>query len=156
MNYSNLYYGYNETNIYLDNAASTLSFRKVKETADLFLQNYGSLHRGSGYNSEHSTELYEASREYILERINGQKDKDCVIFTANTTDAINKFCLIYPSGKQKKVLISDIEHTSNVLPWEKHFSVKVFKTNDFIISPEQIKEELDKDNTMNYHSHAVQ
>ena len=46
------FYGKNDDYIYLDNAASTISFKKVKNVADDFLYHYGSLHRGSGINSK--------------------------------------------------------------------------------------------------------
>lgn len=144
MSYKNLFYGYEDKNIYLDNAASTLSLKCVKEEGDNFLLNYGSLHRGFGYNSEISTEKYEESRNYILSILDGTKN-DCVIFTANTTDAINKFSLLFPFSTTDKVLISDIEHSSNSLPWRKHSNVIEFKTNNYKIEPEIIEQYLKTD-----------
>jgi len=132
------FYGKNKNNVYLDNAASTIPFQKVKDTADNFLYHYGSLHRGSGINSEISTNNYEKAREFILKMLDGTKN-DCVIFTSNTTDAINKFTLIYPFKGNDTVLISDIEHTSNFLPWLKHAKVEFLKTKDFKISPEEVE-----------------
>lgn len=115
MNTKDYYYGYDDKNIYLDNGASTLSLNAVKSEGDKFLIHYGSLHRGSGFNSEISTQKYENARNYILKTIHGTSD-DCLIFTSNTTDAINKFTLIFPWDEGDKVLLSDIEHTSNYLP----------------------------------------
>lgn len=135
------FYGKNDNYIYLDNAASTISFKKVKNVADDFLYHYGSLHRGSGINSKKSTDSYENAREKILSFLDGTKE-DCVIFTNNTTDSINKFALIYPFEKNDVVLTSDIEHTSNYLPWLKHAKVQLLKTNDFKIEPRNVEKEL--------------
>ena len=120
---------------------STISFKKVKNVADDFLYHYGSLHRGSGINSKKSTDSYENAREKILSFLDGTKE-DCVIFTNNTTDSINKFALIYPFEKNDVVLTSDIEHTSNYLPWLKHAKVQLLKTNDFKIEPRNVEKEL--------------
>ena len=143
MNNGKYYYGYIRKNIYLDNAASCLAFNKVKQSVDEFLLNYGSVHRGSGYNSEISTLAYELSRKNILNIIGGTEN-DCVIFTNNTTDSINKFCLIN-QDKSKKVLISDIEHSSNLLPWKKYFQVVQFETINFKIDSNIIESYLKND-----------
>ena len=63
-----LFYGYDNKNIYLDNGASTLSLKSVKEKVDEFLLTYGSVHRGYGENSMKSTNSYENARNYILEK----------------------------------------------------------------------------------------
>lgn len=141
---STMFYGYLPENIYLDNGASALPLRCVKDEGDEFLAHYGSLHRGAGYNSEISTQKYEAARDCILKTIHGT-DKDCVIFTSNTTDAINKFTLLFPWKDGDKVLLSDIEHTSNLLPWRKHAEVVQFATDKFHVYSEQIEEYLAKD-----------
>lgn len=137
------FYGKNINNVYLDNAASTIPFQKVKDVADEFLFTYGSLHRGSGINSEKSTNAYEKARETILSILDGTED-DCVIFTSNTTDAINKFALIYPFKENDVVLTSDIEHTSNYLPWLKHAKVQLLETENFKINVEKVEEALIK------------
>lgn len=90
-----LFYGYDSKNIYLDNGASTLSLKSVKDKVDKFLLTYGSVHRGFGENSIKSTNSYENARDYILEKINGNKEKHSLIFTTNTTDSINKFVHLF-------------------------------------------------------------
>ena len=135
------FFGKNNSNIYLDNGASTLALKKVKETADNFLLNYGSVHRGSGYNSEISTNLYEQSRKNILECIEGNENEHAVIFTANTTDGINKFALM---SNFSKVLVSDIEHSSNRLPWYKNSNVVELKTRNFKIDLEELEKTLNE------------
>lgn len=141
MSNKELFFGYNQNNVYLDNGASTLALKCVKDVGDEFLLHYGSLHRGSGYNSELSTQKYENARNYILKTIDGTSD-DCAIFTANTTDAINKFALLFPFNNSDKVLISDIEHSANALPWRKHATVIEFETNKFRIEPAIIENYL--------------
>lgn len=131
-----------EENIYLDNGASTLALLEVKEEADEFLKSYGSVHRGSGYNSQKSTKAYENSRDKILDYIDGDKNEDAVIFTSNTTDGINKFVLM---SNYKKVLISDIEHSSNRLPWEKSCEVVELKTKNFQVDLNELEEKLKND-----------
>lgn len=138
------FFGHEDGNIYLDNGASTLPLKVVKDAGDEFLAHYGSLHRGSGYNSEISTQRYEEARDYILKTIHGT-DEDCLIFTSNTTDAINKFALIHPWQKGDKVLLSDIEHTSNFLPWKKHAEVVLLKTRNYKVVPEDVEEALEED-----------
>lgn len=147
MNNGNLFFGYDPNNIYLDNGASTLALNCVKDEGDEFLKHYGSVHRGAGYNSFVSTQKYEDARDYILKTIHGTED-DCLIFTANTTDAINKFTLIYQFKEGDKVLVSEIEHTSNFLPWKKHAEVVTLKTRDFHVCPEDVEEALEKDKSI--------
>ncbi len=116
MQYFNLVSNY----VYLDNAASTPPLISVKETVDNFLLNYSSIHRGSGVLSEISTDAYEKARKDIGLCINAKPERNAVIFTANTTDAINRFAQLFPFKEKDKVLVSDIEHSSNTLPWLKH------------------------------------
>lgn len=139
------FFGYDETNIYLDNAASTLALRRSKEAADDFLLHYGSIHRGAGFNSERSSNLYEDARQCILSSIHGTKD-DVAIFTANTTDSVNKLSLIFePKTKNGKILVSDIEHSANYLPWMKRFPVVEMPTENFHIQPYILEKYLKED-----------
>ena len=134
------FFGYSSQNVYLDNAASTLALKSVKRKADQFLSEYGSIHRGAGRNSEVSSSRYESARNGILSCIHGDKECDTLIFTSNTTDSINKFSLIYePMGK---VLVSDIEHSANFLPWIKRHDVVEMETENFHIKPEIVEKYL--------------
>ena len=139
-----LFYGYDNKNIYLDNGASTLSLKSVKEKVDEFLLTYGSVHRGFGENSIKSTNSYENARDYILEKINGNKEKHSLIFTANTTDSINKFVHLFDWKKDDVVLVSDIEHSSNWLPYLKVGKVKMIETENFVITPENVEKAIVK------------
>lgn len=139
-----LFYGYDNKNIYLDNGASTLSLKSVKEKVDEFLLTYGSVHRGYGENSMKSTNSYEEARNYILEKLNGNKNEHTLIFTANTTDSINKFVHLFNWEKDDIVLVSDIEHSSNWLPYLKVAKVKMIETDNFIITPENVEKAIIK------------
>lgn len=134
------FFGYNENNIYLDNAASTLALKSVRRKANRFLLNYGSIHRGAGRNSELSSIRYENARNNILSCIHGDETLDTLIFTANTTDSINKFSLIYEP--KEKILVSNIEHSANYLPWIKRHDVIEMETEDFHIKPEIVEKYL--------------
>ncbi|KHD37115.1 selenocysteine lyase [Clostridium acetobutylicum] len=129
--------------VYLDNAATTPPLKSVMKKALEFLENYSSIHRGTGYLAKMSTDSYENSRKVIGEYLHATKD-DVVVFTANTTDSINKFALLYPFMGNEGVLISDIEHSSNMLPWFKNSGrVKMFNTGKSNkINPYSIEEEL--------------
>lgn len=113
-----------------------------------FLSTYGSIHRGIGYNSEHSTELYEEAREYILKCLKGT-DKHTVIFTSNTTDSINKVASILELSMMDTVVVSDIEHSANILPYMQVSKVKRIDTgNTNIVTANMVEDVLSKDTSI--------
>ena len=101
----------------LDNTATTPAFVEVKCTVDDFLEWYASVHRGSGYKSFVSTWLYEQARKRVGEFFGYDPRHHIVIFTNNTTGAINKLVRILQFTKDDIVLTSRIEHSTNELPW---------------------------------------
>lgn len=101
----------------LDNAASTPALQVVKDTLDAALPWYSSVHRGSGFKSMLSTELYEQARRIVLDFVGADPAGDCVIFYKNTTEAINHLARIYPFQPGDLVLTTSLEHHSNDLPW---------------------------------------
>ncbi|MBZ0266009.1 aminotransferase class V-fold PLP-dependent enzyme [bacterium] len=100
-----------------DNAASTPSLVSVKKAADLFLEWYSSIHRGTGYKSQLASEWYEQSRQVVLDFVNADPDYHCAILTGNTTDAINRLARKFPVDNDKSIIISHAEHHANDLPW---------------------------------------
>src|SRR5512141_2124326 len=80
----------------LDNAASTPALKRVQAKIDELLHWYSSVHRGSGFKSMLSTQLYEEAREIVLEFVGADAHDDCVIFTKNTTEAINRLANLFP------------------------------------------------------------
>jgi len=96
----------------LDYAASAPALREVAEHVERVLPYYASVHRGAGYASQVCTGLLERARETVGEFV-GARDDDVVIFTRNTTDALNLLAGCVPGA----VLCLDIEHHANLLPW---------------------------------------
>lgn len=134
--------------LYFDNAASTLALKSVVDKSMEFLSTYGSIHRGVGYNSEHSTELYESAREYILKCLQGT-DNHTVIFTSNTTDGINKVCSILELTRNDTVIVSDIEHSANILPYMQVSKVKRIDTGDAnIVTADMVESMLIQDSSI--------
>ena len=101
----------------LDNAASTPSFTTVVEALDRFLPYYSSVHRGTGYKSRLSTAVYERAREIVGAFVGADPVRDVVVFTKNTTEAINKLARSLPMPPDSVVLTTTLEHHSNDLPW---------------------------------------
>ncbi len=136
------FYGLEKDTAYLDCAASTLALEVALDAGMKFLRHYGSIHRGAGKNSELSTNAFEEARETIRKEIRCTDD-DTVIFTANTTDGINRYALMAGLSKEDVVLVSDIEHSSNLLPWLKVATVKTIESSDeFKIEPEAVQKAI--------------
>ena len=74
----------------LDNAASTPAFRSVVRAVEEFLPFYSGVHRGTGYKSRLSTDTFERARQLVGEFLGADPERDVVVFTKNTTEAINK------------------------------------------------------------------
>ncbi len=75
----------------LDNAATTPPLRAVVDAVQDFLPMAASVHRGSGYKSRLSTAAFEDARRVVGDLVGADPDRDVVIFTKNTTEAINRF-----------------------------------------------------------------
>ena len=142
------FFGKQDDVLYFDNAASTLALKSVVDKSLEFLSTYGSIHRGIGYNSEHSTELYEKARECILKCLKGTSNHT-VIFTSNTTDSINKVASILELSMMDTVIVSDIEHSANILPYMQVSKVKRIDTGDTnIVTADMVESMLIKDSSI--------
>lgn len=107
--------------VYFDNAATT---QKPKAVIDAMAHYYehdnSNVHRGVHALSVRATELYEAARITIQRFINAPTDKEC-IFVRGTTEAINlvaQSCVAPLVGKGDEILITHMEHHSNIVPWQ--------------------------------------
>jgi selenocysteine lyase/cysteine desulfurase len=98
----------------LDVAASAPALTAVSERVEQLLPWYASVHRGAGFHSQVSTAAYETARESVRTFVGG-RDTDVVVFTRNTTDSLNLLASAIPAGG--RVLVLDIEHHANLLPW---------------------------------------
>lgn len=96
-----------------DYAASAPALTAVTDHLAALLPHYASVHRGAGYASQVSTASYEQSRRVIGEFLSARAD-DSVVFTRNTTDALNLLAHCTPG----EVVHLDIEHHANFLPWQ--------------------------------------
>ncbi|MDF9406906.1 aminotransferase class V-fold PLP-dependent enzyme [Pelotomaculum isophthalicicum JI] len=106
------------TSINMDNAATTPPFVQALQEIIQFAPMYSSVHRGAGYKSRLSTELYENSRLAIANFVKADLNHDTVIFLRNTTEAINKLSYRLCDDTKKSVILSTcMEHHSNDLPW---------------------------------------
>jgi selenocysteine lyase/cysteine desulfurase len=97
----------------LDYAASAPALCSVVERISQLLPTYSSVHRGAGYASQVTTKAYETARVQVADFV-GAGDEHCLIFTRNTTDSLNLLARCVPG----KVVVLDLEHHSNLLPWK--------------------------------------
>ena len=98
--------------VHLDVAASAPALQRVADHVAAALPAYASVHRGAGYLSQLSTALYERARETVGASVGARAD-DVVVFTRNTTDALNLLSSAVPGD----VVVLDVEHHANLLPW---------------------------------------
>ncbi|GAA1965455.1 aminotransferase class V-fold PLP-dependent enzyme [Agromyces allii] len=96
----------------LDVAASAPALQAVAAHVARVLPYYSSVHRGSGYPSQAATALVEDARVSVARHV-GARDGDVVVFTRNTTEALNLLATAVPGD----VVVLDIEHHANLLPW---------------------------------------
>ncbi len=99
----------------LDYAASAPALQSVSDYVTRLLPYYASVHRGAGWASQVSTSVLEDSRATIG-RFVGARPDDVVVFTRNTTDALNLLATSVPSWGD--VIFLDAEHHANFLPWQ--------------------------------------
>lgn len=103
----------------LDNAATTPTFKAIYHKLEVLLCGYGSIHRGSGIKSQISTAIFEESISIILRFLGVTPEDYAVIFTQNTTSAINKLSRMLMLSPDDTVFVSEFEHSANDLPWRK-------------------------------------
>ncbi|MFJ3085569.1 aminotransferase class V-fold PLP-dependent enzyme [Streptomyces sp. NPDC086838] len=98
----------------LDYAASAPALKRVWDDVAAYAPYYGSVHRGAGYLSQLSTDLFESSRATVAEFL-GCRPEDQVVFTRSTTDSLNLLAAALPAGCQ--VFVFETEHHASLLPW---------------------------------------
>ena len=124
--------------VYLDNAATTQKPIPVLKTMEEYYTEYNSnVHRGVHFFSQKATDAYEVARKKIAAYINAAHDYE-VLFTRGTTDGINLVASSFSKRYIKQgdsVIISAMEHHSNIVPWqmiceEKGATLKVIPINE--------------------------
>ena len=112
----------NESITYLDSGATTQKPIKVIKAVEEFYQKYNANpHRGAYSLSVEATEQYENTRTKIAKFINA-KHREEIIFSKNATESLNLIAYSYGLDNLKKddeVVISIMEHHSNLVPWQK-------------------------------------
>ena len=106
--------------IYFDNAATSQTPTVVIDSISNYYNNYNSnIHRGVHSLSEEATEAYEGAREKIRKHFNA-KHKEEIIFTSGTTHSINIVSNGYINilNENDEIIISGLEHHSNIVPWQ--------------------------------------
>ena len=128
---------YGKPLVYLDNAATTQKPRCVveAEVAEYYSSN-ANVHRGVHFLSEKATELLEEARATVKDFIGAGKTEE-IIFTRGTTESINLVAFSFGELLQPgdEVLVSSMEHHSNIVPWQmlckrKGLSLKVIPMSD--------------------------
>jgi cysteine desulfurase/selenocysteine lyase len=107
--------------VYLDNAATTQKPQAVIDRiVRYYTQENSNVHRGVHYLSEVATAAYEGARTTVKRFINARDEKE-IVFTRGTTESINLVAQTYGNvhvGAGDEVLITAIEHHSNIVPWQ--------------------------------------
>ncbi|MEU1114986.1 MULTISPECIES: aminotransferase class V-fold PLP-dependent enzyme [unclassified Streptomyces] len=98
----------------LDYAASAPALQRVWDDVAAYAPYYGSVHRGAGYLSQLSTDLFENSRTTVADFL-GCREGDQVVFTRSTTDSLNLLAAALPAGCE--VFVFETEHHASLLPW---------------------------------------
>ena len=106
--------------VYLDNAATTQKPRQVIEamTEEYYTVN-ANVHRGVHRLSQLATDLHEQSRETVRQFLGARSTRE-IIFTRGTTESINLVASCYGELLQEgdEVILSEMEHHSNIVPWQ--------------------------------------
>ncbi len=107
--------------VYLDNAATTQKPRPVIDAErDLYERYYANIHRGVHWLSVASTEAYEKAREKVRDLLHAADTRE-IVFLRGTTEAINLVAATFGRtrvGPGDEVVISALEHHSNIVPWQ--------------------------------------
>ncbi len=112
---------YGKPLVYLDNAATTQKPLCVLDAMrEEYLNVNANVHRGVHYLSQQATDLHEAARETVRRFIHAAKTEE-IVFTRGTTESLNlvasSFCEAFMS-EGDEVIVSTMEHHSNIVPWQ--------------------------------------
>ncbi len=141
----------NQDIAYLDSGATTQKPKQVIEEIKKFYENYNANpHRGAYTLSMEATEVYENTRTKIAKFINA-KHREEIIFSKNASESLNLIAYSYGMENLKKdeeVVISIMEHHSNLVPWQKVCKVTgsnlkyMYINDEFELSDEEIEEKI--------------
>ena len=107
--------------VFLDSGASAQKPRAVIDAMVSAMETqYANVHRGLHWMSERTTDAYESTRDAVASLLNA-RDRTEIVFVRNSTEAINLVANSYGRGVLKPgqaVVISEMEHHSNIVPWQ--------------------------------------
>lgn len=125
--------------VYLDSGATTQKPIQVIKAIDEFYEKYNANpHRGAYTLSVEATEIYENTRTKIAKFINAKHSEE-IIFTKNATESLNLIAYSYGMNNLKKddeIVVSIMEHHSNLVPWQKVCEKTGSKLNYMYINDE--------------------
>ena len=137
--------------VYLDSGATTQKpIQVIKSIEEYYKNSNANPHRGAYSLSIEATEIYENARTKIAKFINA-KSKEEIIFSKNATEVLNLIAYSYGMDNLKRnddVVISIMEHHSNLVPWQKVAKVTGSKLNymyindEFEISDDEIESKI--------------
>jgi cysteine desulfurase/selenocysteine lyase len=129
---------YGKPLVYLDNAATTQKPKQVIDAvANYYLSQNSNIHRGVHYLSEIATAAFEKARKTVQRFINAERTEE-IIFTRGATESLNLIAGSFGRkfvGEGDEVLVSAMEHHSNIVPWqllceEKKAVLRIIPMND--------------------------
>ncbi len=107
--------------VYLDNGATT---QKPRQVVDAMTEEYynvnANVHRGVHFLSQQATELHERSRETVRKFLHARSSSE-IVFTRGTTESINLVASSFVEACMQpgdEVIVSEMEHHSNIVPWQ--------------------------------------
>jgi cysteine desulfurase/selenocysteine lyase len=104
--------------VYLDNAATSQKPAQVLDAMrDYYEQHNANVHRGIHTLAEEATALYEGARDKVARFINASSPAE-VVFTKNSSEALNLLAHVLPFGPGDEVVVTEMEHHSNLVPWQ--------------------------------------
>ena len=141
----------NKDIVYLDSGATTQKpIQVIKKIEEFYENENANPHRGAYLLSIEATQVYEEARDKIAKFINA-KHREEVIFSKNATESLNLIAYSYGLENLKKddeIVISIMEHHSNLVPWQKVSKQTGAKLNymyindEFEISDEEIENKI--------------
>lgn len=123
---------YGKNLIYLDNGATTQKPQRVIDRmVEGYTKNNANIHRGVHYLSQRATELHEQARARVQQFIHAKEASE-IIFTRGTTEAINLVAFSFGEtfcGEGDEIVVTQMEHHSNIVPWQMLCKRKGMKLN---------------------------
>ena len=112
---------YGKPLVYLDNAATSQKpLCVIKALNDYYSYSNANIHRGVHYLSQKASSMFDDVRLQVRDFINAKSERE-IIFTSGTTDSINLVAATFGRkfiGQGDEILISAMEHHSNIVPWQ--------------------------------------